>query len=179
MSVVICEANEFLTFDQGGKDKKYLGLLGLSKDPRIDEVLIQRARNTSSSYRWVSAILSKGRAVESRLNSAYLSKLGHYRKTRRIVRVIPVAKSARDEDDPSALALRRSGFRPQPQVFRRRPPPIPTSRPLLTTDPRQSPLCNTKKIRVVGPAAFLRRGQCKFWRARRRDRLSFPNKDPF
>jgi len=64
---VIREANEFLTFDQGGKDKKYLGLLGLSKDPRIDEVLIQRARNTSSSYRWVSAILRKGRAVESKL----------------------------------------------------------------------------------------------------------------
>jgi len=57
-----------------------VGLLGLSKDPRIDEVFIQRARNTSSSYRWVSAILRKGRAGESRLIRPISGKLGHYGK---------------------------------------------------------------------------------------------------
>jgi hypothetical protein len=41
-TAAICAAGEFLTFDKGGSDKKYLGLLGLSKDPRIDELLINQ-----------------------------------------------------------------------------------------------------------------------------------------
>jgi len=39
-TAAICSADEFLTFDKGGSDKKYLGLLGLSKDERVDELLI-------------------------------------------------------------------------------------------------------------------------------------------
>jgi predicted nucleic acid-binding protein len=39
-TAVICAADEFLTFDKGGSDKKYLGLLGLSKDERVDELVI-------------------------------------------------------------------------------------------------------------------------------------------
>jgi hypothetical protein len=43
-TAVICSADEFLTFDKGGSDKKYLGLLGLSKDQRIDELLISEPK---------------------------------------------------------------------------------------------------------------------------------------
>src|SRR5438270_6705579 len=94
------------------------------------------------------------------------------------IRAITASKSVQGEADPVVPELHPNAFHPRPRVFRKRRLPIPISRPLLTTDPRQSPLCKTKKIRVAGPVAFLRRGQCKIWRARRRDRLSFPNKDP-
>src|ERR1041384_3616441 len=41
-TAIICKGDAFITFDDGGKSKKHLGLLGLNKDSRIDGLQITR-----------------------------------------------------------------------------------------------------------------------------------------
>jgi predicted nucleic acid-binding protein len=41
-TAIICKADAFITFDDGGKSKKHLGLLELNKDSRIDGLQITR-----------------------------------------------------------------------------------------------------------------------------------------
>ena len=41
-TAVICRANVLITFDEGKKDKQFVGLLGLSKDQRVDSLEISR-----------------------------------------------------------------------------------------------------------------------------------------
>ena len=65
-TAVICGADEFLTFDKGGKDKKSLGLLGLNKDPRIDELLIKEPELPPGEYPLFEEIITEPKSKPRR-----------------------------------------------------------------------------------------------------------------